>query len=247
MNDLELLRRRRLDHLSDTHDVSALIGRQSQPKLRGIGDDVKHAAIGHVDLDGAELGYFDRGVEMDGKAGKILERHPLHLAVLDFGSDRNQPRRGLQGQLSDRLFHRHHSRFEESGHHADGVGAGHGRIFGLFHDDETGVRFGKCGRQDEIAVRGRKPPWLAQHAFTEIVRLRLEVFHFLEHRFAGDVAHAPHDDSAGLATAVEIHGIDHACQPHPSPSSRRCRAYRKQQAKDNPSGDDAHDDVVRCL
>ena len=53
----------------------------------------------------------------------------------------------------------------------------------------------------------------SQHALAKVNRMRLEVFHVLEHCAVGDVSHLPRDDSAGLATAVEIHGVDHAAKP----------------------------------
>ena len=58
---------RGLDHLADPGDLFGLVGSQGQPHLIGIGNDIEHATIGHIDTHLAELGHIHLGIQMDGE------------------------------------------------------------------------------------------------------------------------------------------------------------------------------------
>src|SRR6185295_18356743 len=71
VGDGQLLARGGLDHLADADNVAAFVGCEPQTKALGRGDDVEHAAIGDIDVDGAELGDFDGHVEVGGEGGHV--------------------------------------------------------------------------------------------------------------------------------------------------------------------------------
>ena len=50
-------------------------GVSAQAEGRGVGDDVEHAAVGHVDGDRAQVRHLDRAVEVRREGGHVLERH----------------------------------------------------------------------------------------------------------------------------------------------------------------------------
>ena len=146
MRHRELFARRRLDHLRDPRDVARFVGIEAQAERFGVGDHIKHPAIGDVDRYRSQAADLDRRVEMRGECRDIAKRHKLDLAIADFRLDGDESGRGVELEVCHRFHRGHHARFDEHRHYADGVGAGHRRILHLLHDDEAGVGIGMGGR-----------------------------------------------------------------------------------------------------
>ncbi len=161
--DGELFVRGGFNHFADANDVARFVGSEVEAQRRGVGDDVEHSAVGDIHFYRAEAGNFDVGIEVDGERGNILKRDAFHFFIFDFGFDFDQAGGSIELELHDALADGNHSGFEQHGDDADGVGAGHRRVFGLLHDDESGGGFGICGRQDEIAVGRGVAARFAQH------------------------------------------------------------------------------------
>ena len=62
--------------------------------------------------------------------------------------------------------------------------------------------------QHEVERQRRRAARLEQQQPAQIVALALEVLHLLEHRRAGDVEHAAHDDAARLSLRVGVDAVD---------------------------------------
>ena len=148
------------------------------------------------------------------KAGTLRKVTLRTLPPRHFGIHRDQARGRIELQMRHRLDGGHHAGFDQHGHHADGVGAGHGRILHLLHDHETGVGFRMGGRQDQVAVERRIAARLAQHAQADVVGVRFQPGLLFEHGVAGNVQHAAGDDAAGFAAGVRVHRRNHAAESH---------------------------------
>ena len=88
-------------------------------------------------------------------------------------------------------------------------------ILDLLHDHVAGVGVGMARRQDQVAVRGRVAARLAQHPQAEVVAVRLEPRHLVEHRRAGDVLDPAHDHPARLPGGMGVDGLDDGADPQP--------------------------------
>ena len=230
MDDRELRAGGGLDHLPDAHELPTLLGREPEPELLDVGDDVEHPAVGDVDGHGAGRRDGDRRVQVDGERRDVAERHARHLAVAHLGRHADEARRRLEDELRHRLLDREHPGLEQRRDDADGVRPRHRRILDLLHDHEAGVRRRIGRRQDEVAVRGGVPARLAQHPPSHAVGVVAEVRHLLEHRPAGNVEDAADDHPSGLAAGVQVDRVDELRDPHasvsptgraPSPPRRR--------------------------
>ena len=194
-------------------DVPALLPRffelQGQTDLVRIGDDVVHPAVGDIDLHPAQLRDVDLGVQADSETGHVLECDAFDPAAEDFGLDRDQPGRRLEKELGHWLSRWHHPRFYQNCCDRYGIRPRHPRIFDLFHDHVSGVRFRVGGWQNEIAVGRRVAARLAQHSLTELIGLVLQIEHLVEHRRAGNIQHATDNHSSRLTTNVSVDSLNH--------------------------------------
>ena len=154
--------------------------------------------------------HLDDRIEIRGECRDIPKRHLLHFAVAHFRLDGDQPGRGFELEPRHRFHGLQHAGLDQHGDYANGVGAGHRRIFRLLHDHKAGVGFGMVRGQNQVAVRGRIAPRLAQHAQANVVGMGAQVLHFIEHGPARDGQHSAGNHAPRLAARVGIHRRDHA-------------------------------------
>src|SRR3989304_5735656 len=148
-------------------------------------------------------------VEVGRERGHVAEGHRADLALVASGTDAYQARWSLQRQLRQRLLHGQHAGLQEHRDRADRVRAGHARVLDLLHDHVAGVRLGVVGGQYQVHVGGRIAARLVQHAQAQVVLIGGQPLHLVEHRLAGHVQDAAHDDPAGVAGRGGLPGLDH--------------------------------------
>ena len=157
---------------------------------------------------------LDDRVQVGRERRHVPERHAADLPVGALGGHADEAGRRLEDKLRGRLGHRQHPGLEERRDDADRVRPGHPGIFDLLHDHVAGLGLRPRGRQDEVAVGGRVAARLAEHPQAEVVAVRLQPMHLLEHRRAGNVEHAADDDPAMFAGRVEVDRLDHPLESH---------------------------------
>ena len=221
VDDGQLLAGRRLDHLSDAHDVGPFVGGQPESEPVRVGDGVEHAAVGHVHRHGPERGHLDRRVEMGREGRHVPEGDRGDLPVPAVGAHPDEPGGCLERQLRDRLGHRQSAGLEQDRHDADRVAAGHPGVLDLLHDHVPCVGLRVRGRQDEVAVGRGEATRLAHHPEPEVVPVGRKPGRRLEHRAAGDAFDPRHDHAPRLAGGVGIDRLDHG--PDPQATGDLCR------------------------
>ena len=220
MRHLELLGGRRADHLPDARDGRGVVGLERDPQRIGIGDHVPHAAPGHVDRDLAQFRHVDHCIQMRRERRHVVEADRDASSLLDSRLHLDQPGWRFQRQLGDRFAHRDAAGLDQRRDHADRVAAGHRGILRLLHDDETRIRLRVRRRHQHVAAKPRIAARLAQHAQTQVIQVRAEVQHLLEHRRARHVGHAVDDHAPGLAVGVNLQRSDGGCKWHACSSWR---------------------------
>jgi hypothetical protein len=94
------------DGHTQTGDVLGLVFHNVKPKCLRVDNHKAVAAIGGVDRDCAMTRYLKWNPNFVGKAGQVLHKDALRLAVFAFGADLHQAARGLQRHVGFRLLHR---------------------------------------------------------------------------------------------------------------------------------------------
>src|SRR5581483_10281686 len=144
----------------------------------------------------------------------VSKRHLLYLAVSNFGIHGDQARGRFELQASHGLDGFHHSGFNQHGHDADRVAAGHRRIFCLLHDHVACIGFRNGRWKNQVAADGGITAGLAKHAQADMVGVRLDPRFLLEHGAARDVEDSAGDDASRFAAGVRVDGGDHARKSH---------------------------------
>ena len=160
-------------------------------------------------------------------AGTLRNVTPVTLPSRAVRPDPDQPGRRLERQLRHGLGHRQHPGLEERRDDAHRVRAAHPGVLDLLHDHVAGRRLGVRRRQDEVAVRGRVAARLAEHPQAEVVAVRLEPGHRVEHRRARHGLDPADDHASGLAAGVEVDGADRRTEPERRVTRSTARRVRR--------------------
>ena len=214
MGDGKLLGCRHAQHLAHPRDPSPVLGQEFDAELIGVRDYVEHPAVANVHGHFAETGHVHDGVKVHREGGHVAEGDAGDLAAMHLRAHPDEARGSFQQQLRHRFLRGDHARLDENGRNADGVAPGHGRVFGVLHDDVAGIGLGVRRRQDHVAAERGIAPGLAQHAPPQAVAVAGQPLRLFEHRRAGDVHHAADDDPSGLAAGVGVDRGDHLRYAH---------------------------------
>ena len=160
---------------------------------------------------------------MHGEGGDVLKLNALDLAVLAGRLNLDQPSRGFEGQMRDRLLHLNHPGLEKSGHDANRVAARHGGIFRLLHYDETGVSLGVTGGHNGVAAKRWIAARFLQHQCADVVVMRGHIEHLLFDRIAVQFWQAGSDDTAAFTLGMGFNGCDDLGRAHVIAASGRWR------------------------
>ena len=200
----------RTHRLAGADHVGPAVGRDIQPKLGGFGDDIEHTAPCDIDPNRSITRHVDQFVQMHGKRRHVAKRHAGDFAIRTRRPHPDQPGGRLKHQFSYRFKHRQNAGLKQHSHHADGVAARHRRVFGLFHDDEPGIRRRVAWWYDDIAAVSRIPPRLAQHHQANIIGIGLHPLHPLKHRFSRHMRHAASNNTTGFSLGMDLNHTDHS-------------------------------------
>ena len=202
------------DLLADHGEVAGLVRHHRKTEPGGIDDGVEHAAIGDVERDGAEALDLDDGVQPvdEGRDIGDLDRAAAAVAAAGAGGDRSGRR--VEAHHRFRLLHGDDAGLEQHRDGADGVRAGHRRIFGGLHDDDAGIAIVAGRRHEQVDVAGDTAARLADQEAADVVEVAFHAAHLVEHGASGRGQDAADDDVADLAFGMASHERYQALASH---------------------------------
>ncbi len=122
--------------------------------------------------------------------------------------------RGIQADDGFRFDHFHPPGFQQGGHDADAVAAGHRMGAIRLQHDEAGVGIRPRRRDQEIHRHCSAGAGLKGDELSEAVIHRIDMIHFLQGRGTWNIGCATDDDLADLTLAMDLENLDRAFPLH---------------------------------
>ncbi len=148
------------------------------------------------------------------KQGTLSRLTDRQRPVRAAGAGGDEAGRRIQPHDGLRLRHRDAAGFQQRGHDADAVAAGHGvGAVGLQHD-EAGIGVGAGRRDQQVDRHLGAGARLQRHEPPQAVVDLVDVVHLVEHGRAGNLRRAGHQHLADLALAMDLDQLDRTREIH---------------------------------